>query len=130
MGGRMRKVILIVALVLVIFIAIGGLWFWNEMQKPLYEPGMVRAGTNLRAPLAPPAQSGNNAFWTVESGIQLYHFADGTGTNVLVVHGGPGFPISQPLAGLKPLTSSYRFNYYDQRGCGQSSRPIDQFASS
>ncbi len=126
----MKKVILLLAAVLLVVVISGGFWFWNEMQKPLYEPGMVRAGTNLRAPLAPPAQSGNKDFWNVEPDIQLYHFADGTGTNVLVVHGGPGIPISQPLAGFKPLTTAYRFNYYDQRGCGQSTRPLDKFASS
>jgi proline iminopeptidase len=34
------------------------------------------------------------------------------------------------LPGSKPLTDRYRFQYYDQRGCGKSSRPIDRFASS
>jgi proline iminopeptidase len=34
------------------------------------------------------------------------------------------------MVGLKSLTSNYRFHYYDQRGCGKSSRPFDRFASS
>jgi proline iminopeptidase len=91
---------------------------------------MVRAGENLRAPLAPPPQSAEKDFWTVESDIKLYHFADGAGANVLVVHGGPGFPFAQPLPALKALTPNYKFHYYDQRGAGKSSRPIDKFASS
>jgi proline iminopeptidase len=33
------------------------------------------------------------------------------------------------MAGLEPLTGEYRFHYYDQRGCGKSTRPIDRFES-
>jgi len=126
----MKKMVLIIVAVLLAVVIGGGVWFWNAMQQPLYNPGMVHAGQNLRAPLTPPEQSADQNFWNVESDIKLYHFADGTGTNVLVVHGGPGVPITEPLAGLKPLATNYRFNYYDQRGAGKSSRPIDQFTSS
>jgi proline iminopeptidase len=31
---------------------------------------------------------------------------------------------------LEPLTDEYEFIYYDQRGCGKSTRPFDRFASS
>jgi len=31
------------------------------------------------------------------------------------------------VAGLEPLTSRFRFHYYDQRGCGRSTRPFDRF---
>ncbi len=126
----MKKTILIVIVVVLVALVVGGVWFWNAMQQPLYEPGMVRAGKNLRAPLVPPAQSADKNFWTVENDIKLYHFADGAGTNVLVVHGGPGSPFAEPLAGLKSLTNNYRFHYYDQRGSGKSSHPFDRFASS
>jgi len=126
----MKKMILIAILVLLVMIVIGGAWLWNAMQQPLYEPGMVRAGKNLRAPLTPPAQSAEKDFWTVESDIKLYHFADGAGANVIVVHGGPGLPFAQPVPGLKPLAANYRFHYYDQRGSGKSSRPLEKFASS
>lgn len=45
-----KMVISIVAVVVVVIVAAGAaMWFW--MQKPLYEPGMVRAGKNLRAAL-------------------------------------------------------------------------------
>lgn len=126
----MKKVILILIAVLLVLVMGGGVWFWYAMQQPLYEPGMVRAGKNLRAPLVPPAQSADKDYWLMENDIKLFHFADGAGTNVLVVHGGPGYPFAQPLAALKPLTPSYTFHYYDQRGCGKSARPIDRFASS
>jgi proline iminopeptidase len=77
----------------------------------------------------PPAQSGDQSYWQVENDIKLYHFSEGTGKNVLMVHGGPGYPIRKPWAGLEPLTGNYRFNYYDQRGCGKSTRPIDRLSS-
>jgi proline iminopeptidase len=48
---------------------------------------------------------------------------------VLIVHGGPGYPHSEPWPGLEPLTDGYKFHYYDQRGCGQSTRPIDKLSS-
>lgn len=125
----MKKVIVIVVLILLVLIVAAGVFFWYAMGKPLYEPGMVRAGENLRAPLAPPEQSGNEHFWNVERDIQLYHFSEGEGRNVLIVHGGPGYPFAQPWPGLEPLTNEYQFHYYDQRGCGQSTRPIDRFSS-
>ena len=126
----MKKIVLIGILTAVALAAIaGGLW-WYFMGKPLYEPGMVRAGSNLRAPLAPPEQAGDTRMWTVEPDIQLRHFSEGKGKNVLVIHGGPGAPYLRPWAGLASLTGNYQFHYYDQRGCGGSTRPIDTFASS
>ena len=47
----MKKVIIIVVLVLLVLIVVAGVFFWYAMGKVLYEPGMVRAGENLRAPL-------------------------------------------------------------------------------
>ncbi len=70
------------------------------------------------------------AGWVVERGVTLHHFAHGTGRGVLVVHGGPGKPIQRPWPGLEPLSGEYSFLYYDQRGCGLSTRPIDRFSSS
>jgi proline iminopeptidase len=129
-GREVKKAVLIGIAALLLLLIIAGVLFWHFMSKPLYEPGMVRAGKDLRASLTPPAQSGDANFWSVEQDIKLYHFSDGTGKSVLVVHGGPGYPIRSSLPGLKPLTGRYRFIYYDQRGCGKSARPIDRFASS
>jgi len=125
-----KKAVLIGISALLLLLIIAGVLFWHFMSKPLYEPGMVRAGKNLRASLTPPAQSGDESSWSVAQDIKLYHFSDGTGKNVLVVHGGPGYPIRSSLPGLKRLTDRYKFIYYDQRGCGKSTRPIDRFASS
>ncbi|HEX7557486.1 MAG TPA: alpha/beta fold hydrolase [Leptolinea sp.] len=124
-----RKTLLIALALVVIVIAAGGGWFWWMTQQPLYLPGMVSSGKNLRSPLTPPTQTGSPDFWQVENDIQLYHFSEGTGRNVLIVHGGPGMPFREPMRGLETLTGEYRFNYYDQRGCGKSTRPIDHFAS-
>jgi proline iminopeptidase len=129
----MKKTLIIVGAILAILVLLAvavAAYFWYTMGKPLYEPGMVRAGKNLRAPLKPPDQPGDEPFWALEDDIQLYHFSAGEGRNVLIVYGGPGYPYAEPWPGLEPLTSDYRFHYYDQRGCGQSTRPIDTFSSS
>ena len=114
---------------LILIVAAAGGWVWYRMGQPLYQPGLVRAGKNLTAPLTLPTQGDDPTFWQVEPGIQLYHFAAGAGRNVLIVHGGPGAPYTKPWAGLEALTTTYRFHYYDQRGAGQSTRPFDRFTS-
>ncbi len=86
----MRRKVLIAALFMVAVAAAGGAWFWNEMNKPLYQPGLIRQSKTLCAPLTPPGQGTDAEFWTVEPGIRLHHFPDGTGANVLVIHGRPG----------------------------------------
>ncbi len=125
-----RKVLLITVVVIVglIVFGIGGFWFMST--QPLYKPGMVRAEENLSAPLVPPAQPKGAETWLVEPGIALAHFAVGDGRNVLVVHGGPGMPFTEPMSGLEPLTKEFRFHYYDQRGSGESTRPIDRYDTS
>jgi proline iminopeptidase len=130
--SRIRRTVLILVVVVVVLVAAGAGVMWYFMSQPLYQPGLVRQSKNLRAPLAPPAQlanPGDEGFWQVEPDIQLHYFAAGQGRPVLVVHGGPGIPYTQAWKGLEPLTDRYRFYYYDQRGCGQSSHPIDTFAS-
>jgi len=126
---RKTKIILILLglITLVMILGVGGFWYLS--MQPLYRPGMVRKAENLSAPLKPPSQAEGTDTWQVEPGIELAHFAIGVGRDVLVIHGGPGMPFSQPISGLTPLTSDYRFHYYAQRGCGESTRPINQFAS-
>ena len=125
----MKKVLIAGAVLLTLIVGGGAIFFWYSMSQPLYQPGMVRAGENLRAPLAPPSQSGDADFWNVEADVKLFHFSAGQGRNVLVVHGGPGYPYARPWIGLESLTDNYQFHYYDQRGSGQSTRPIDTFTS-
>jgi proline iminopeptidase len=123
-----KKLLIIFAVIAVLVVAVGG-YLWYSFSQPLYKPGMVREEKNLRGPLTPPEQTAGGNFWTVEEDIQLYHFSQGEGRNVLIVHGGPGYPFRDPWPGLQPLATRYKFHYYDQRGCGKSTRPIDTFSS-
>ncbi|MFH2001642.1 MAG: alpha/beta hydrolase [Planctomycetota bacterium] len=97
--------------------------------QAFYQPGTVRAGKNLHAPLDPPEQHDVDHFWQVEPEIKLHHFGLGEGKNIVVVHGGPGFPPDSPWPGIVPLKKEYRIHFYDQRGCGESTRSVDKFAS-
>jgi proline iminopeptidase len=127
-AATVKKMLAIAAvLVLLLGVAAGAFWYWTSL--PLYKPGMVSASVNLGAPLTPPAQGQDPNRWIVEKDIQLHHFAVGAGENVLIVHGGPGRPSTEPWAGLDALKDRYRFIYYDQRGSGRSTRPIDKFGS-
>src|SRR5512134_1922872 len=120
-----RKMLFFIgAVVLILIIAAGG--FWYVSMQPLYKPGMVQ---EMGAALTPPDQPKDSEKWLVESNIELAHFAVGEGRNVLIIHGRPGQPFTQPMSGLEPLTSEFQFHYYDQRGCGESTRPIDRFES-
>ncbi|MEX0641956.1 MAG: alpha/beta hydrolase [Pirellulales bacterium] len=119
-----------IAVAAIVLLAVVGFLAWRAMTGPLYTPGMVRSGKNLRGPLGPPAQQGDEHYWHVEEDIRLYHDTQGTGRPILVVHGGPGYPIHRPLAGLEPLANDFQVSYYDQRGCGKSTRPFDRFESS
>jgi proline iminopeptidase len=120
-----RKLFFIIgAIILVLVIVVGGFWYMST--QPLYKPGMVHG---MRASLIPPDQPAEDQKWLVEPDIELAHFAVGEGRNVLIVHGGPGLPFLQPMSGLESLASEFRFHYYDQRGCGESTRPIDRFES-
>ena len=123
------KTVLVSLAAALLAVVVGIVLFLRVMARPLYEPGMVARGEGLRGSLTPPAQSGAQTWWEVENDIRLYHFSEGQGQNILIVHGGPGYPIRTTWAGLKPLAANYKFNYYDQRGCGKSTRPIDRFSS-
>ena len=116
---------IILGIIVVMLIVLAG-GFWYISTQPFYKPGMMREmGTSL----VPPAQHLESETWLVEPNIELAHFAVGQGRNVLVIHGGPGQPFTQPMSGLEQLTSEFRFHYYDQRGSGESTRPIDRFES-
>ena len=124
-----RKILWIVLGAVALLIVSGAAGFWYMSMQPLYKPGMVSAEENLSAPLTPPEQPTGSETWWVEPGVELAHFSEGGGRNVLVIHGGPGQPFIQPASGLSLLSDEYRFHYYDQRGCGESTRTIDRFDS-
>ena len=124
----MKKGFLIALLIILILAAISAAYFWYAMGAPMYTPGKV---SEQMGPFNPPANSDSidPDYWQVEPDIRLYHFSQGAGRDVLVVHGGPGMPFRQPLSGLASLEGEYVFHYYDQRGCGNSTRPFDRFES-
>lgn len=66
-------------------------------------------------------------YWEIGKDTYIYHFEQGIGEPVLVLHGGPAIPQSEAWTGLKPLTADFRFIYYHQRGCGKSTRKFDKF---
>jgi proline iminopeptidase len=87
----------------------------------MYKPGSaakkeVRAEGSLAGP---------EGKLVVDGKVELYWFARGEGSPVLMVHGGPGYPFKAAWKGLEPLTARHRFIYYHQRGCGKSTRPVD-----
>jgi proline iminopeptidase len=120
-----RKLAMVLG-VLAALVVVAAAAFWYVMNKPLYEPGKLAASVSLAAV----PQTGDGSYWEVEPGIRLRHFSEGSGRPVLFVHGGPGVPLRQPLAALEPLAERRQFVYYDQRGCGGSTRPIRKFTSS
>jgi proline iminopeptidase len=124
------KIVLIILGAFLVLAIMGGIGFWYLSSKPFYQPGMVSNGERLNAPLTPPIQPKDSETWLVEQGIELAHFSEGSGRNMLVVHGGPGSPFLAPVEGLTRMSDEYQIHYYAQRGCGESTRPLDRFESS
>jgi proline iminopeptidase len=121
-NGRKRTVLWILAAAAVgLALAAAGAWYW--IGRPLYTPGDARRQVEAHPQ---PAVDGS---WTVAPGLRLHHFESGRGADVVVLHGGPGIPFRESMPGLRPLEARYLFHYYDQRGCGRSSRPFDRFPS-
>jgi proline iminopeptidase len=127
----MRKRTMAVAILagLLLLLAAAAFWFWRMMGEPLYRPGMVRAGENLRGPLDPPPQPAGEPSWLVEPDIKLAYRSEGSGPPILVLHGGPGYPLRGPVPGLDRLAEGLTLYSYDQRGCGRSTKPFDRFES-
>ncbi|MCG8406853.1 MAG: alpha/beta hydrolase [Phycisphaerales bacterium] len=124
-----KRLLVITPLAIVGILTVGAFWVWRKMGEPLYDPGMVRTGETLRAPLSPPQQPKNSNRWRVENDIEIHHFSHGNGPPVLFIHGGPGFPMHQVPAGLQRLAAQYKIHFYDQRGCGRSTKPFEKFTS-
>jgi proline iminopeptidase len=80
----------------------------------------------LLEPLQPPTAPVAPGFFQVTPTVRLRTFAEGAGPTVVVVHGGPGRPPVAPWTAGTALADAYRFVYYHQRGCGDSTRPFDR----
>ena len=124
---RIPQPIKILALVSLVLAAFTAAWLWHAAAQPLYIPGMLHEPGYLSAPLEPPTQSTDPKVWHVEPGIQLHHWSVGHGKPVVVLHGGPGYPFASTPEGFDALEDRFEIHFYDQRGCGRSTRPFDRF---
>ncbi|MDE0105130.1 MAG: alpha/beta hydrolase [Bryobacterales bacterium] len=124
-----------IAAVLVLLIVAGGLGLWWIMQQPMYRPPGL-AQMDIKDPIGASADLTDadsrvsRGRWEVEPGVELSHFSVGEGTNILVVHGGPGIPQTASAPAFDVLGDAYRLHYYAQRGTGESFRPTFDFSGS
>lgn len=124
----MKKMGITAGIVVIVLGFAGYFGFQYMISQPMYQPGDVRK--QIDSLVRSEIREKDGSTWEVEEGIRLHHFERGNGRNVLVIHGGPGFPVSEPFPGFRELENRFRFVYYDQRGCGKSTRPIQSFSSS
>ncbi len=105
-----------------------GVWSW--MARARYEPGEVRHGGERGPRLDPPADDAPvPGTWLVEDGIRLAHRSVGDGGDrLLVLHGGPSVPFTAAPDGLARLGERRRVTFFDQRGCGESTRPFQRLS--
>ncbi len=92
-----------------------------------YIPGNIKNSMNL----IPPDQFDlSGEYWQMDEETKLFHFTQGEtdGKQVLVIHGGPGIPFQEVWPGLEGI-NGFHFNYYHQRGCGNSTIPFYSFES-
>ncbi len=54
------------------------------------------------------------------AGTDLYYESIGTGTSVIIVHGGPGLGHYYLRPAMDALGDEFHLVYYDQRGTGRS----------
>jgi len=115
-----------ITVILVITIVVSIVTTYGFAQT--YQPGNLTKNASMVARLNPPEQDKTESdYWRVEKKIRLFHFSEGKGRTVLMVHGGPGYPFTEPWKGLRLINKNYEFTYYHQRGCGKSTRPVKSF---
>ncbi len=57
--------------------------------------------------------------------VRVYTRTVGRGEPLLILHGGPALSHEYLFPGLAPLTDTVKVVFFDQRGCGRSSKPKD-----
>ncbi|MDP4179578.1 MAG: alpha/beta hydrolase [Bacillota bacterium] len=127
----MKKVLII--LVCCIFVVVCSLVIHNALKpndRPLtYEIGNVKKNISKLKNNYKNTLNKNEGYWVMCDGCQIHYRTDGVGKAILVIHGGPGEPYKKPWEGLKLINQKYSFVYYDQRGCGKSTRCVNKFDS-
>ncbi|BDS15236.1 alpha/beta fold hydrolase [Aureispira anguillae] len=123
----MKRKIIILAILVALIALVGYQILSYFFSAPLYTPTDLRQDSTYTHLLKNNHLEDNSNTFKISKNISLNYFTKGTGEPVLIIHGGPGIPYHSAWKGLDSLTSSYKFYYYDQRGCGKSSRPFDVF---
>jgi proline iminopeptidase len=85
------------------------------------------AGCTSQSPSAPLQRSEGRK---EVNGTSFYYQTIGTGTPILVLHGGPGESHRYSLPHLEPLAETHQLILFDQRGTGQSDGNLDMRAVS
>lgn len=110
----------------------GAAFLWS-LGEARYHPGEVARSRLVLDPTGPLAEGRPAGIqqWSleVEPGLTVRGLVRGTGSPVVVIHGGPGFPPETTWPGLDAFGSRHRFYYPHQRGSGWSDRPVDRFPS-
>jgi proline iminopeptidase len=94
----------------------------------------ILAGALLSVSAPVPALAGDDQAPLVVDGMrlingtQLYCKSIGTGTPLVILHGGPGLDHSYFLPQMEKLADAYELIFFDQRGCGKSSIRLDSTA--
>lgn len=57
--------------------------------------------------------------------VRLYYRTMGSGPPLVFLHGGPALPHDYFLPSVAPLSESFQLVFFDQRGCGKSSKADD-----
>jgi len=114
------------AVVALAVLTAGGVWLKRLFDGPMFEPGTVAARVAAAGEsLEPMPSDSSEDAWHVTPEIQLFHQSRGQGEDLLLLHGGPGFPPREPWRAAELLAAGYRVHSYHQRGCGRSSRPLE-----
>lgn len=91
----------------------------RELQRLLYTILFFTLLFGCEAPIF--QESGTKTI----NGTELFYKIVGEGEPLLIIHGGPGLNHAYLEKGLTPLAKDYQLIFYDQRGCGQSSKELD-----
>lgn len=100
-------------------------------MKPLFPAALLAVSVALAAPAPPaPAQTAATVVAQQEGfvdahGVMIYYLSLGTGSPLMVVHGGPGADHTYFLPYLLPLARTHRLIFIDERGSGRSQRLQD-----
>jgi proline-specific peptidase len=92
-------------------------------------PSLVMFGGMSTEPAeAPQGQAVRDGYIATADSVRIYYRVVGAGSDtVVVLHGGPGFTMDYLLPDLVPMAERHTMLFYDQRGSGRSTAPLDSF---